>query len=173
MAAGKTAAFAPGRVELLGNHTDYNQGVVLGAAIDRGINVTGDRRDDGVLQIRSPDFGKVEIPLSELRPLTEGRWANYALGVVRELIDLGVPVNGFHAEVTGDIPIGAGLSSSAAFELATALFLLKLFPRESRRAFSFAASRMAPPDSYKSVAAAVSAAEARGTRATTGEVREE
>jgi len=130
MAAGKTAAFAPGRVELLGNHTDYNQGVVLGAAIDRGINVTGDRRDDGMLQIRSPDFGKVEIPLSELRPLPEGHWANHALGVVRELIHLGVPVNGFHAEVTGDIPIGAGLSSSAAFELATALFLLKLFPRE-------------------------------------------
>ena len=122
MAAGKTAAFAPGRVELLGNHTDYNQGVVLGAAIDRGINVSGDRRDDGMLQIRSPDFGKVEIPLSELRPLPEGRWANHALGVVRELIHLGVPVNGFHAEVTGDIPIGAGLSSSAAFELAIALF---------------------------------------------------
>ena len=79
MAAGKTAAFAPGRIELLGNHTDYNQGVVLGAAIDRGINVTGDRRDDGMLQIRSPDFGKVEIPLSELRPLREDRWANHAI----------------------------------------------------------------------------------------------
>jgi galactokinase len=124
------SAHAPGRVELLGNHTDYNQGVVLGAAIDRGINIAGSRRDDGIIQIHSNDFGKVEIPLSELRPLTEDRWVNYALGVVRELIDLGVPVTGFHAEVTGDIPIGAGLSSSAAFELATALFLLKLFPRE-------------------------------------------
>ncbi|PYK98394.1 MAG: galactokinase, partial [Verrucomicrobia bacterium] len=85
-------ARAPGRVELLGNHTDYNQGVVLGAAIDRGINVNGNRRDDGMIQIHSHNFGKVEIPLSELRPLSEDRWANYALGVVRELIDLGVPV---------------------------------------------------------------------------------
>ncbi|HET7227545.1 MAG TPA: galactokinase [Chthoniobacterales bacterium] len=124
------SAHAPGRVELLGNHTDYNEGVVLGAAIDRGINVAGSRRDDGMIQIHSRDFGRVEIPLFELRPRREDRWANYALGVVRELIDLGAPVTGFDAEITGDVPIGAGLSSSAAFELATALFLLKLFPRE-------------------------------------------
>jgi galactokinase len=128
--ASEASAYAPGRVELLGNHTDYNEGVVLGAAIDRGINVTGNRRDDGIIQIHSRDFGKLEIPLSELHPLTEARWANYALGVTRELIDLGVPVTGFHAEVTGDVPVGAGLSSSAAFEVAIALFLLKLFPRE-------------------------------------------
>jgi galactokinase len=126
----RLVAHAPGRVELLGNHTDYNEGVVLGAAIDRGINVAGSRREDGMIQIHSHDFGKVEIPLSELRPRSEGRWVNYAFGVVRELIDLGVPVTGFDAEVTGDVPIGAGLSSSAAFELATALFLLKLFPRK-------------------------------------------
>src|SRR5215468_1622320 len=116
-AASKTTAHAPGRVELLGNHTDYNEGVVLGAAIDRGTNITGIRREDGMIQIHSPDFGKIEIPLSELHPVTENRWANYALGVVRELIDLGVRVTGFHAEVTGDVPISAGLSSSAAFEL--------------------------------------------------------
>jgi len=129
-AASKTTAHAPGRVELLGNHTDYNEGVVLGAAINRGINVAGNRREDRIIQICSNDFGKVEIPVSELRPLTEDRWANYVLGVVRELIDLGVPVTGFHTEITGDVPVGAGLSSSAAFEIATALFLLKLFPRE-------------------------------------------
>src|ERR671934_2007577 len=104
--ANEATAHAPGRVELLGNHTDYNQGVVLGAAIDRGINVAGNRHDDGMIQIQSRDFGKVEISLSELHPLTEERWANYALGVVRELIDLGVPVTGFHAEVTGDVPVG-------------------------------------------------------------------
>jgi galactokinase len=126
----EATAHAPGRVELLGNHTDYNQGVVLGATIDRGISVTGNRCDDGMIRIHSRDFGKVEIPLSELRPLAEDRWANYALGVVRELIDLGVPVTGFRAQVNGDVPVGAGLSSSAALELASALFLLKLFPRE-------------------------------------------
>jgi galactokinase len=132
-AARKTTAHAAGRVELLGNHTDYNEGVVLGAAIDRGLNVAGNRREDGIIQICSNDFGRVEIPLSELHPLTEDRWANYALGVVRELIDLGVPVTGFHMEIAGDVPVGAGLSSSAAFELATVLFLLKLFPRELAR----------------------------------------
>src|SRR5205809_6304803 len=123
-------AYAPGRVELLGNHTDYNEGVVLGAAIDRGISVPGSRRDDGMIQIHSHDFGKVEIPLSELRPRSEDRWANYALGVVRELIDLGASVTGFDAEITGDVPVGAGLSSSAPLELAIALFVLMLSPRE-------------------------------------------
>lgn len=128
--ANEASAYAPGRVELLGNHTDYNQGVVLGAAINRGTTVTGNRRNDGIVQIRSGDFGKVEIPLSKLHPVTEERWANYAFGVVRELMDAGVPVAGFDAEITGDIPIGAGLSSSATLELAMALFLLKLFPWE-------------------------------------------
>jgi galactokinase len=124
------AAYAPGRVELLGNHTDYNEGVVLGAAIDRGVKVSGWRRDDEVLALRSRDFGEAEIRLSQLRPLEENRWANYALGVTSELIELGVPVTGFEAEVSGDLPVGSGLSSSAAFELSTALFLLKLFPLE-------------------------------------------
>jgi galactokinase len=127
----KTAAHAPGRVELLGNHTDYNEGVVLGAAIDRGIDVTGRRCDEEVIRIRSEQFGEIEIPLSELAPVDHNRWANYALGVTRELIELRVLIAGFEAEVSGDLPVGAGLSSSAAFELATALFLLKLFSSSS------------------------------------------
>jgi galactokinase len=124
------AGRAPGRVELLGNHTDYNEGVVLGAAIDRGISVSGQRRHDGKIRIRSGKFGAIEIPFSDLRPLTENSWANYALGVTRELIDLGAPIAGYETEVSGDLPIGAGLASSAAFELATALFLLEIFPHE-------------------------------------------
>src|SRR5690349_8521625 len=110
----RLVAHAPGRVELLGNHTDYNEGVVLGAAIDRGINVAGSCRDDGMIQIHSHGFGKVEIPLSELRPCNEARWVNYALGVVRELIDLGVQVTGFHAEVTGDAHVRTEESHAAA-----------------------------------------------------------
>ncbi len=120
-------ACAPGRVELLGNHTDYNEGVVWGAAIDRGIKVNGCKRDDALIEIHSSEFGDVVV--RELQPVKE-RWANYLLGVASELSKLGVQIGGFTAEVTGNLPIAVGLSSSAAIELATALFLLKLFPRE-------------------------------------------
>jgi galactokinase len=121
------SACAPGRVELLGNHTDYNEGVVLGAAINRVICVSGVKNDPSI-RLTSTDFGEVEIHPTELRPLQEGSWANYILGVAAELRNLDVPIRGFTAHVSGDLPIGAGLSSSAACELATALFLLKLFP---------------------------------------------
>jgi galactokinase len=89
------SAYAPGRVELLGNHTDYNEGVVLGAAIDRGLTVRGRKRDDGMISIESSTMGHVEIARSALRPLEENRWANYALGVANELIALSIPVEGF------------------------------------------------------------------------------
>lgn len=126
------SACAPGRVELLGNHTDYNEGVVLGAAINRVICVTGSRADRSI-HITSGGFGTVETDVAELRPFEQARWANYIVGVAAELRQLGVPVAGFNAEVRGDLPIGSGLSSSAALELATALFLLKLFPFELSR----------------------------------------
>jgi galactokinase len=121
------SACAPGRVELLGNHTDYNEGVVLGAAINRVICVSG-ARDDRFIRVTSPGFCEVAIDTTELRPLQENRWANYILGVVDELRQLNVPVSGFTADVSGELPIGVGLSSSAALEVATALFVLKLFP---------------------------------------------
>ena len=121
-----TSAYAPGRVELLGNHTDYNEGVVLGAAINRFIRIAG-AKQAGSIRIRSSSFGEVEIDATELRPLIEKRWANHLLGVADELRRLNVPVRGFTAEVTGDLPVSAGLSSSAAVEVAAALFLLKLW----------------------------------------------
>jgi len=120
-------ACAPGRVELLGNHTDYNQGVVLAAAIDRQLKVSGERRGDGLIALRSMSLGKFEIRREKLRPHSEPRWVNYVLGVVRELIDAGVSIDGFSAEIEGDLPLGCGLSSSAALEVATAFFLVKLF----------------------------------------------
>ena len=124
------SAFAPGRVELLGNHTDYNEGLVLGAAIDRGITVSGAVRTDDRLCLDSNSFGHAEIRLTDLEPSEVARWANYFFGVARELIDLGVPVKGADAKVEADLPSRAGLSSSAAFEIATALFLLELSDRE-------------------------------------------
>jgi galactokinase len=122
-----TSAYAPGRVELLGNHTDYNEGVVLGAAINRGLTISGSRRDDAVISVSSGTMGRVEISCSELRPQTKERWANYVLGVAHELP---FSVGGFSAEIAGDLPAGAGLSSSAALEVSTALFLLKLHQRD-------------------------------------------
>jgi len=118
------SAYAPGRVELLGNHTDYNQGVVLAAAIDRGLTVTGSSRADDVVLLRSN--GEFQIRLSELRPQTEQRWANYPLGVVQQFIAAGHAIGGFDAEISGNVPAGAGLSSSAALEVATAGFLMQL-----------------------------------------------
>src|SRR5437763_2396168 len=85
-------ACAPGRVELLGNHTDYNEGVVLGAAIDRGLNVTGERREDGLIVVHSAVMGRLEIPRTQLRPQQEHCWANYALGVASELSSLAIPI---------------------------------------------------------------------------------
>jgi len=121
------SAYAPGRVELLGNHTDYNQGVVLAAAIDRGLTVAGSSRDDNIISLRaSGPNARLEIKIDELRPQTEQRWANYPLGVVQQFLRAGHLIRGFEAEVTGDVPAGAGLSSSAAFEVATAGFLMKL-----------------------------------------------
>lgn len=133
------SGYAPGRVELLGNHTDYNQGVVLAAAIDRGLTVAGIGRDDDVVELSSQLVDDpVTASLAKLRPLTKSRWANYALGVVAEFRAARHRIGGFAAEVSGDLPAGAGLSSSAAFEVATAGFLmalhdLRLDPQEVAR----------------------------------------
>src|SRR5438094_6967946 len=94
-------AYAPGRVELLGNHTDYNGGIVLGAAIDRGLTVTGRRREDGLIRISSAKMGSMEIRRVELCRQTEHPWANHVLGVVSELDSLGIPIPNFSARVDG------------------------------------------------------------------------
>ena len=126
----RAAAYAPGRVELLGNHTDYNEGLVLAAAIDRGVRVSGARRSDQRIALRSSSLGEFEIACDGLRPQKEPGWVNYPLGVVRELLDAGIQVGGFSAEIESDLPSGCGLSSSAALEVATAFFLLQLFEAE-------------------------------------------
>jgi galactokinase len=121
-------AHAPGRVELLGNHTDYNEGVVLSAAIDRGVTVNGGARSDGRVVLSSLSLNKsVDVALDAFDKQVEEDWANYALGVVRVFGDRGYEMGAFSMEIVSDLPIGAGLSSSAAFEVATATFLKKLF----------------------------------------------
>lgn len=121
------SAYAPGRVEILGNHTDYNQGVVLAAAIDRGLTVAGiSRQDDSILFTSKTSGAGIHTSLNSLEPRTEDRWANYPLGVVQHFLNEGYKLTGFDAEVSGDVPAGAGLSSSAAFEVATAGLIMKL-----------------------------------------------
>lgn len=121
------SASAPGRVELLGNHTDYNQGVVLAAALDRRITVAGILRRDRLVIITSRTNGqRTHVSLGELEPQPEARWANYPLGVIQQFLRADFELHGFEAEVTSDLPAGAGLGSSAAFEVATAGLLMKL-----------------------------------------------
>ena len=124
-----TTAYAPGRVELLGNHTDYNEGYVLSAAVDRGITVTGERTDDNRIHLTS---GAVEQPFSvsldgPLTPSRTAEWSNYPVGVVDVFRKEGLPVGGFRATISSNLPLGAGLSSSAALEVSTARLLEKLF----------------------------------------------
>ena len=120
---------APGRVELLGNHTDYNEGVVLSAAIDRAVRVEGEAVSADAAEFSSDAFPKpITKPLRPLHPATgEAAWINYPLGVADVLRREGFPVGGFRMHVTSDLPVGAGLSSSAALEVATACLLKKLF----------------------------------------------
>ena len=121
------SAYAPGRVELLGNHTDYNRGVVLAAAIDRGLTVAGiSRTDDAIILTSVGMRDQIQVSLRDLEPQGAGHWANYPLGVVQEFVRAGFEIRGFVAEISGDLSAGAGLGSSAALEVATAGLLMKL-----------------------------------------------
>lgn len=125
------SATAPGRAELLGNHTDYNEGLVLSLAVNRGTRVQGRPLEDNRIVLRSVDFPEVwEGSVKSIQPGPAGSWFNYVLGVVEQLRERQVFIGGFELEAASTLPIGAGLSSSAALEAATALFLRKLYPYE-------------------------------------------
>jgi galactokinase len=123
----RVVAFAPGRVEILGNHTDYNQGVVLSAAIDRGVTASIQRLRQPQIEVSSQTNQRTAIEdLAELSPSIEEPWANYCFGVIRELMALGLPGRGLRIEIASDLPLGAGLSSAAALEVATAYATIDL-----------------------------------------------
>ena len=118
---------APGRVNLLGEHTDYNDGFVLPVAVDREALAAVAPRGDGLLRCRSTDLpGGVEVPVAELAPGRVRGWPAYAAGVVWAVRELGVAVPGLEVLVSSDVPIGGGLSSSAALEASVALAIADL-----------------------------------------------
>ena len=124
-------AYAPGRIEVLGNHTDYNDGYVFSAAIDKGTFFAVSPADDDKVTLVALDMDETyETTLGAVKKVESGAtWANYPLGTFNWLFD-GDPAaakKGFRAVFGGNIPLGAGLSSSAALEMATVLALAKVY----------------------------------------------
>jgi galactokinase len=120
---------APGRLEMLGNHTDYNEGLVMSVAADRYIYVASSPRLDGRIELVSSAFPQREVfGVDEPAKNPEAPWADYVKGVLVQLRKRGVHFSGFSAAIHGTLPIGAGMSSSAALEVATALTVRQLFP---------------------------------------------
>ena len=123
--------FSPGRINLIGEHTDYNKGFVFPAAIDKGI-VTAISKSNSdkstIVALNTND--KFEFSIKDIVPLNNGSWQNYILGVVSEIQRTGKQIQGFNLIFNGDIPIGAGLSSSAALENSVVYALNKLFNLE-------------------------------------------
>lgn len=119
---------APGRVNLIGEHTDYNDGLVLPIALPQRVLVTAAARDDGLLRMSSTQEGGavVETSFADLRPGSVAGWAAYPAGAAWALRKAGHAIGGADLLVDSDLPIGAGLSSSAALLCATSVALLGL-----------------------------------------------
>lgn len=120
---------APGRLELLGNHTDYNQGLVMSIAVDRYIHMAASPRKDGLIELASTAFPqRAQFSITDLAKNPDFPWADYVKGVLQELLNRKVHFSGFNAAIHGTVPMGAGMSSSAALEVATALTVRQLYP---------------------------------------------
>jgi galactokinase len=127
-------AFAPGRVNLVGEHTDYNDGFVLPMAIEKGIAMAFAARSDDVLRVHSADVPQTrEVHLEQLgrrvsvepdRRGERGGWFGYVAGVAWALLGAGLPIRGADVALAADLPMGAGLSSSAALEVGIARVLI-------------------------------------------------
>ncbi len=117
---------SPGRINFIGEHVDYNGGYVLPAAIDKYIYVAIDKRNDGIIGLYSVNFDvKIEIELNNLKPSND--FSTYVFGVVDQVIKRGYSISGFNIVIYGDIPVGAGLSSSAALESAVAFAINEVY----------------------------------------------
>ena len=127
-------ASAPGRVNLIGEHTDYNDGFLFPMAIDFTVRVAISRRKDSHLRFYSVEYkDRKRATLPTLRFRKEDRWANYPKGIIAQFVERGQALGGMDLTIHGDIPQGAGLSSSAALEVATALAIQDLYGVEVGR----------------------------------------
>jgi galactokinase len=118
---------SPGRINVIGEHTDYNEGFVLPAAIDRYGHVAASVADDDLISLYAQEYDEhFEVRLKDIKPIDHS-WTNYILGVVDQLVKRGHNISGFKMAVTGDVPVGAGLSSSAAIECAVCAALNDIF----------------------------------------------
>lgn len=117
---------APGRVNLIGEHTDYNEGFVFPMAIEPEVRLACRGREDGLVRLASSAFPGQVVEFSLQKPIERGEptWANYSRGVAAELVAAGIPLSGMDCIMTNTLPVGGGLSSSAAIEVGTALALL-------------------------------------------------
>jgi galactokinase len=118
---------APGRVNLIGEHTDYTEGFVMPLAINLYAYVAAASRNDNRIRVYSENVGEfAELDLSDSRLNLQGQWSAYILGVAASLISAGHTVNGADLLIHGDVPMGAGLSSSASVEVASGFALLAM-----------------------------------------------
>jgi len=135
---------SPGRINIIGEHTDYNDGFVLPAAIDKAAYLAISLRDDDEIHLVADDLDEeFSISINDLKPFGDISWPNYMLGAVAQFQKMGVSLKGFNALLTSDVPIGAGLSSSAAVECATTFALNELLHTNLERIEMVKMSQMA------------------------------
>lgn len=121
---------APGRVNLIGEHTDYNDGFVMPCAIDYKAVVACAKRADGIVRLISVDYGNVQDSFditTTIKPTEDKLWANYMRGVIHFLKEKGHEIGGADIAITGNVPLGAGLSSSASLEVVTGQAMKALY----------------------------------------------
>jgi galactokinase len=121
----RVTAVGPGRVNLIGEHTDYNDGLSLPFAIEQGVRVSAEPRDGEEILAVAVDQGEEErFPITDTEKRRTGQWTDFVRGTIGELTAAGYSLRGARLEISGDVPQGAGLSSSAAIEVALSLALL-------------------------------------------------
>ncbi len=122
-----TVIFSPGRINLIGEHTDYNMGYVLPAAIDKGAYVAISKTNNQTINLYALDLNDEFTTTLNTYSQSSKEWPNYIIGVVDELVKMGKVLGGFNAVFAGNVPLGAGMSSSAALECATVFALNHIF----------------------------------------------